>query len=83
MWGTLTIPFVQQCVCTSHAVQFYSDGGLSPGVGGAYGVQLLVYTDTKREQTGYLHYFDPHARSSFEMELRGLDAAWSYQIDTT
>ena len=73
--GSLNSAVIQQWTPCAHALQFYSDGGYSPGHGGAYGVQLLAYTSEGCELVGRLYHYDLNAKSAFEMELRGLDAA--------
>ena len=56
-----------------------SDGGYVPGVGGAFGIQLVGHVGDEQQPErvliGYTFHFDPDAKSAFEMELRGLEAA--------
>ena len=63
-------------------LQFYSDGGFVPGVGGAFGVQLFGhYGDDQhqdRKMLGYVYQFREHAKSAFEMELAGLEWAVTF-----
>ena len=61
------------------ALQFFSDGGYVPGVGGGFGVQLFAFRimqdgHLERSLLGYTFNFDANARSAFDMELQGLRA---------
>ena len=77
--GTLTVIDIRQALQNTIALQWYSDGGFVPGVGGAAGVQLIAHTAVngtlQRCMIGYLYEFHPAANSAFEMELRGLELA--------
>ena len=57
----------------------FSDGGFTPGVGGAFGVQVVAYVEDectyKRELVGYTYAFVETAKSAFDMEMHGLRAA--------
>ena len=77
--GTLAPELIRDGIAGAIAVQFFSDGGFVPGVGGAYGVQLVGHMGDEQKPERYLigqvHNYDPDATSAFEMEIRGLETA--------
>ena len=73
--STLSLDILAQHIHQATALQFFSDGGFTEGLGGAYGVQLLAHAGHERIVVGYLYKFSAQATSAFEMELKGLEAA--------
>ena len=73
--STLSLDILAQHIHQATALQFFSDGGFTEGLGGAYGVQLLAHAGHGRIVVGYLYKFSAQATSAFEMELKGLEAA--------
>ena len=65
---------------SSCALQFCSDGWYIEGKGGSIGIQLIALILQARHQIGYMFQSVRRARSAFEMELLGLEAALSLLV---
>ena len=77
--GTLDAALVRQRFHEAIALQVFSDGVFVPGIGGAYGVQLMGYFGSEekpqRVMIGYMYHFEEQARSAFDMEIAGIRSA--------
>ena len=77
--STLDVHMRKNITSTEVALQSYSDGGVVPKIGGAFGVLIILHTGSdqapQRELLGYRYEFAADAKSAFNMELRGLEYA--------
>ena len=71
---TLGTDVLQRALANGMDLQFFSDGGFN-GCVGAFAVQCIGHLNGQQHRIGHSYTFIADARSAFEMELLGLDAA--------